>query len=361
MARNTEPKVDIEMRNQNPAAAEVRTITVDTAIGSLTTYAWTLLGIAQSVASASADKAVIAGLIASEIVNDPLTGGLVAAVDDDVDTVTITYRVPGVAFTLTESDANLSIALVTAADAADPILFGLAVIHDADDVSDFHRARVAAAAGLTAMAYDLTPVAVNDATYFVSIKWNGVTYTRHYLADASATVDEIVDGLVAFINTAMPANSVIASEDTATATKMILTSEIAGMPFEVDAWSDADTGLWTIARSDSGGVFADVNKVFAGVAMEDQRIGGDVGTTRLSYPGESAMNVRRIGLADVLAEDDEPDIGDEVWVGTGSGFEGTFRTTLSGGDYVKVDRLEWRGHAGTYAGKAVGVLGLRAA
>lgn len=358
MARNTEPKVDIEMLNYNPATAEVRTLTVDTAADS-TVYAWTLMGVDQTITSGTSQTVTtVATAIKNAILADPFTSGYVE-IEQAAGVLTLTYREPGVAFALSDSDANLTCALVTTQDAADPVLFGAALIHDSGSLSDFHRARTAAAGGLTAMAFDLTPQEVNDAEYHVYVKWNGQVYVGYILADASAAVDEIVDAMVTELEAILPANSVVAAADTTTATKLILTSEIAGMPFE--CWATCSTAAkeWTVARSDSGGAFADINKVFAGVALEDVRVGQSIGDTQLSYPAQYAMTVRRGGLVDVFVEDDQPDVGDEVWVGTGSGHEGKFRTTLSGANYVKCDILAWRGHAGLYNAVNLGVLGIR--
>lgn len=348
-AYDMEPKADVQMINKNPATAEVRSIVVDTAVGSLTTYAWTLLGVAQSVASASSDKAVIAALIVTRILNDPLTGGYVIPVSDGVDTITLTYRDVGVSFPLTDADSNLTTALVTAADSADPVSFGSILIRDNDDLGVFDAARLAAVAGLGAMSYDLTPVQDNDAMYHVSVRFNDMWYHGEILAGSAATVDAIVDDMVARLNTVFPTNSVLAAADTATATKMILTSEIAGMPIqEVKAWGSTETAVWTVARSDAFGAFADIDQALAGIALEDQRVPGDVGTTNLSYPGASAMTVRRQGAACVLVQDAAVDQGDEVWIGVGTGHEGLVRTSASGANYARSKRLAWRGRAGTY-------------
>lgn len=360
MARDMQPKCDVQMINYNPATAEVRTLTVDTATDS-TVYTWTLMGVEQTITSATSETVTtIATKIKNEILADPFTSGYVE-IEQAAGVLTLTYREPGVAFTLSDSDARLTCALDTTQDAADEILFGAAVMHDADDVSDFSRGRVTALGGLTAMAYDLTPQAVNDAEYMVFVEWNEQVYAGYILADSSATVDEIVDAMVTELNGVLPANSVLAAADTTTATKLILTSEIAGMPFR--CWATCSTAAkeWTVARSDSGGAFADLNKVFAGVALEDVRVGASIGDTHQSYPGQYAMTVRKSGGVDVIVQDDQPDVGEEVWIGVGSGHEGFFRTTLSGANYVKLDGYEWRGHAGTYNSQYLGVIAKKAA
>jgi hypothetical protein len=345
------PKEDVQMINRSPATKEVRTLTVSTAVGSLTTYTWSLLNVLQSVTTASSDKAVIAALIRDRMLNDPLTGGFFDSIVPDSTKVTLTYKKAGVPFALTESDSNLATALVTAAAAADVVPFGSVLVRDMTDKTRFDLARLASTAGLGASVYDLTPVHVNDATYFVSVQFADVWYTTYITADGSATVDEIVDALVVALNAIFPAHTVLAAADDATATKLILTSEIPGMPIqEVKAWTDDATATWTVARADTLGKYADIDKAIVGIALEDQRVPGDVGTTRLEYPGGSAMTVRRQGVAAVLVEDVEVESDDEVWVGVTATHYGKVRTTKSNGDYAKCNALQWRGRAGTYGG-----------
>jgi hypothetical protein len=350
------PKEDVQMLNQSPAAKNVKTITVSTAVGSATTYSWTLLSVAQSVRTASDDKAVIAALIRDRILNDPLTGGWFESVVAGATLVTLTYRKPGVTFALATTDSNLAVAVVTAAAAAAAVPFGAVVLRDLSDKTNFGLARLSAAAGVGAMVMKVTPAHINTAVYTVVVTFNGIPYTASLVSDSSATVDEIVDGLVTLLNAALPANSVLAAADADTATYLLLTSEIPGMPFQVSVGSNIATALMAVARVDTYGPAADINNLIAGVALEDARVPGDVGTTSLSYPGGTAMTVRRKGLVGVLVQDGAVEIDDEVWVGIGSGHEGLVRTTASGANYAKCNVLQWRGRAGTYGGVNLGVL-----
>lgn len=59
----------------------------------------------------------------------------------------------------------------------------------------------------------LTPTVVNDWNYTLALSVNGVTYNVSYLADPTATAQEIVEGLKADFDAKVPAAVVAASED----------------------------------------------------------------------------------------------------------------------------------------------------
>lgn len=91
---------------------------------------------------------------------------------------------------------------------------------------------------------NITPIVQNSHTYTVTI--DGIEAT--YASDASATAQEIVEGIATAVNAAMPVDTVIASEDNV---KVTLTSEVAGRLFELNVvradWTrddvSADPGL----------------------------------------------------------------------------------------------------------------------
>lgn len=346
--------------NYNPATKEVRRITVSTAVGALTTYSVLLLGIVIAVSSASADKAVIAQLFADAITNNPVTGGLTTPTAGAT-TCDVEYNEVGVAFNLSDTDDNIATSLVTAADAADPIGMGVVVVQDRNATGDdaWRRGRVPSTTALGAMVYECTPDEANDATYLLEIEWDEVVYGPFtYTSDSSGTDDEIVDALVAAIEAEMPTFSVSAAPDTADATKLILTSEIPGMPFKVRAWTDAPAlDLWVVERVDTHGIYAEIDKCLLGVTVMDQRWAQTIaGQPNLVYPGQSPMTVRRGGEDSVCvrSQDAAPTVGAQVWVGVAAGFEGLISTTKSSGNYARTRRLEWDGSAGQLAGNEQG-------
>ena len=94
---------------------QVDTITVDTAVGSSTTYTFTVAGVSISFTSASSTKSVIRdGLLAAAQAKTQLASTVTFA-SQSTDQITITATRKGVAFTTAESDGNLSLANTTTA------------------------------------------------------------------------------------------------------------------------------------------------------------------------------------------------------------------------------------------------------
>lgn len=77
--------------------------------------------------------------------------------------------------------------------------------------------------------------AANNSNYTVTISQDGAEIASEtYTSDGSATAQEIVEGLTALLEAALPASTVAVTEDN---TKLILTAEVAGVPFSVVASS----------------------------------------------------------------------------------------------------------------------------
>lgn len=344
---------DTTLVNNNPRTAQVATITYTGFTG---TKSILLDNVLIEASGGSIDLLCTAMTLA--INSEPLVSGLVSAVADlGANTVTITARNAGVGFTISEvadTGAEQAIAATTADDDADPVPFGRGLIRDS--TSDT-RARLAATGGLSAKVYDVTPTNVNAVTYGVTVHLqdgSGQSYGFEYLSDGSATVQEIVEALVAGLNGQLPANTVIATEDN---TKVTLTAEIAGLDFTVETTVDL-TAVWTEAGVTVGNA-TDINKMFCGVAMEDltQR-GNDDGTNE--YGPNQPMRVRRSRPLYVVCEDGQPNPTDPVYIGVGSTHEGKWRKSASGANYLRLDsRLaSWKRSGGTFGTQTLGVLSL---
>lgn len=282
----------VSITNDAPRAAQVSTVTVDTAENS-SEYTITIDGIDASYTSdATATVGEIAAGLAAAVNAEALLSGRMSATAASA-VCTITALIGGRGFTLTEADARLTAATSTANATADPVNFGVAVIRDSDTTG-----RELKAANLTAMSYTVTPAAVNDATYWVGVHLGDTSYTALYTADASATVKEIVEGLVAVLEAQLPASTVSATEDDAAIT---LTAEVAGMPFSVSAGSDAATATMTVAKvSDSA--LCDVDRAFAGVTIRELNHEMDSdGETQ--YAGGETMSVAARGRLYVEVQD----------------------------------------------------------
>jgi len=320
----------VTLINDDPRTQQVDTIVVDTATNSHT-YTLKVNGITISyTADATATKAEISAGLKAALDAEPLVSGLFDVADDGVDTITITARVGGTGWTISDVDAKCTLTNTTANDEADPIGFGLLVLHD--DANDKNGV-IAKSAHLTAHAIVLTPTAVNDYVYRIQIEFNGVKYVSEITADGTATVKEIVEALAADVNTIMPASSVIASEDDTTLT---LTSEVPGLEMVVTILCD------NIAyTSDNKGKFTDVNRAAAGVTVHTYAVEPN-SSGEYEYPANSAMSVQRRGRIKVTTEDEITETS-EVYVRlSGTGTEGAFRGSTNAGA-VKLDpsRAKW--------------------
>lgn len=303
----------ISRTNNDPRAKQIDKVKVDTATNSYTyTFKFQETTISFTADASATVAEVSAGLKAA--FDASIVNGYAICTDDGVDEITLTARVGGVGWTISEVDSKMTLTNTTANALADSVAFGLMVVRDVDD-TDY--ARLAKAAALTANVIVLTPSAVNDYLYTVALEFNGVNYFSTYLADASATVKEIVEGLALDINTNMPASTVIATEDDATLT---LTSEIAGIDIGLTVGGNL------AVTSNNASNLTNINKAALGVSLRDQSIqqddDGDV-----YYAAGVSMSIMRQGRI-VVTTETEITVSQPVYVrlsGTGTigGFSGT--------------------------------------
>lgn len=316
----------VSLINNDPAAAQVDTLTVDTAVNAHD-YTIEIDGVSITYTSdASATKPEISAGLKAAIEAEPLVSGRFNVVDDGVDQLTLTAVFSGVGWTLSTSDGNLSVANVTANGQADPVGFGLLVVGDA---SSDKYAKVAKAANLDEKAGTLTPTAANTTMYNVTITVGGQTYGASYLSDADATVAEICTGLAGAINTAMPASTVLASDDT---TSIGLEAEVAGLDFSVAGF---DSALLTLAWT-TAGFGTDINRAARAVTLFDpaQEVQAD-GTCE--YQANSCMSCARRGRV-IVATEEAVSFGDDVVVRVaGTGTVGGFGKTVTAGEHIRLD------------------------
>ena len=307
----------VSLVNDSPRTAQVDTITVDTVTNSAT-YTITLDGVALSyTADASAvNTEIVAGLVAA-INTEPLVSGKVLASATSATVATVTARIAGQGFTLSDADAKLTCATTTADDDADPIGFGLGVVSD----SRGRTAKSAAAASFTARACVITPTAVNSAVYTCNITINGRSFASSYTADGSATVQEIVEGMATAINAAMPASTVIATENDTT---LILTAEVLGEDFTVVVGTNLSQAAFT------GNT---VNDLFAGVTLLDHTQTNESS----GYAPNSTMSVLRRGRIYITTEDDISTSATVFLRTGGTGTVGAFRGSSDTGA-IALDR-----------------------
>jgi hypothetical protein len=202
--------------NSSPQAVQVSTATVTGATNDKA-YILTINGIDVTFTSdASATLQEIANGLADAVNAEPLVRGQVSAVSDNVDTVTLTGLTPGLAFTLTEADAELTTALVTAAASAAAVPFARAVIDQGFAANGIDRLGALAAAVLfTAQVATISVVfgALDEYRVRVRDADSGDLLAEVLVAantDSATTASDIATAL----NAALPANSVLAAPST---------------------------------------------------------------------------------------------------------------------------------------------------
>lgn len=339
--------------------AQVATIVVGTATNGAT-YTWVINGTTLTYTADGSTSAVeIAAGIVAAIQASPSVSADVTAVSDGVDTVTVTSRIAGLAFTISDSDAKITTTTTVAnADSARiPFGYGL-VFNGVGKVKVAAGTRTAAVAQVT----EVTPTAVNSLTYILTVRmlsgtYSGLGFTATYIADGSATVQEIVEGLTAQINAMMPASTVIATEDN---TKVILTAEVAGVGFEVDAGSST-TAVVTISTTTANVALSGaLSSSFAGVAawshVADENYSHIPGALAdgSSYPPDAVVNVCQFGPVHVRLSPDMSGltVGDPVYLtfsDTGTGSAGDFRNTADSSYAVLLTGCRWTSAAYTDA------------
>ena len=158
----------------------------------------------------------------------------------------------------------------------------------------------------------LMPTAANAGIYHLILEVDGKIYDCSVTGDADATEQEIVEAQAAKVNAAMPANTVIATEDDAALT---LTAEVAGKTFKYTAWAEG-AGAAVDVTSDDNPPEADLNKVAAGISVRryDQATRSIPGGSAEYQPNEG---VEALEDGSIWAENEEaPTRGDVVYVET---------------------------------------------
>lgn len=235
-----------QLRNSN-RVADVWTVTISTVTDS-TDYTLYIDGIEMKITSdASAVNTEIRDALINYI-NGSILSGRVVAASTGATTFTITCRQPGELVDVVEYDSRLTLAHTTTASNNSSLPAGVFVSRTSDGKGCALPSIVAAVAQVTTLTFN---TAVNSATYFSNVTmlsgaYSGRTYMGLYVADASATMQEIVEGLAADLNGKLPADTVVVTEDDAVLT---CTSEVAGVAFAVDGNCTTSSVTATVATS----------------------------------------------------------------------------------------------------------------
>ena len=256
--------------NSNPEAKQVTTITV---AGSPTASPFSVIvngkTITYTADSSPTQTEVTAGLLAA-LQFDPFAGQAAVYSITSAGVITAIGRNPGYAFTITTSNADLTVATTTSAASADPINFGVAIIKLPGQYADGSElCAVASTANLTAQVDTLTVAYTGSKTYQVNITVDGTTYP--VLVVSATDLATLTTLLVDQINAAMPSYTVLASSTGAG--NVTLTAEVAGKAFITSIGAQTTPGNLTIEHTTSGPA-TDFFRCFAGVSLIADNVEG---------------------------------------------------------------------------------------
>lgn len=320
--------------NSAGQAAQVTNITVTAA--NAQTYTINVDGLTVSFLSdASATVAEILEGLRAALVADAIIFGILTPTIDGT-TLVLTGRANGFAFNVSASATGagaITVTTATSASDANFLGFGLGVIRDTNNA----RGVVVPSSGLIARAVELTPLAVNNATYSVGVKLGtGVEYVAQFTADGTATAEEIAVGLAAQLNALLPADTVLAGN---TVGVLELTAEVAGQDFEYSLGSNNNGATWTVT-SDNRSEFTSIDRALIGVTgLEDSHSARTIGDDDAGYEPNADVSVMVEGL--LLVDADNASIGDPVYIGTSSTEAGQFFNASGTGRLLLGDRFYW--------------------
>jgi hypothetical protein len=306
--------------NRVPLRAQVGTITVDTAADA-TAYTWTINGIELSLVSATSETTTtIAVKIAAAINANPAVRGQVRATSA-TNVVTLTGVFPGVAFTASDADANLTTVEATVAPlsaaALRPgrwaVLLGPLAATSPDVSTGLDSVAPAAAANLTAQ----------------QSSWVYTTYEAGVILEASVTIDgqtyavshtSATDGntsaaaLRAKLTAALDGKPITVSGATNVIT---LTATTAGVEFIADIFfgSTATTAVLTTTSRTLPVPGTGIS--FGGIV--ERHLSDEDDASGLVFPGGSTVPVVVSGKVwAVLSGGAAPTAGAPVWVYVGA-------------------------------------------
>lgn len=283
--------------NTAPQAQQVSTITIDTVTNSATyTVSINEVPVSYTADASAVNTEIVAGLIAA-IEDDPSVSASVTCVATSATVITLTARLPGIAFTITDSDAKITTATTTAAADADAVPFGrLLILEDVDVDTGNVEGSLAMSSRLSAQV-DSWAITYETVILNVEITVDGVSYqVSHTMA---SDLDTSIDALVVKINGAamgLPANTVIATANASTATALVLTSEVAGKPFTSRVWLGVGATVAAPVLTQTAPVDSDINRAQVGIsvfAYDEESTAAGVSTP--SYPANASMKVLRRG------------------------------------------------------------------
>ena len=345
--------------NSAPQAYQVSTITIDTVTNSAT-YTVTIDGIDVSyTADASAvNTEIVAGLIAA-IEADPAVSMSVTCVATSATVITLTARTAGLVFTLTDADAKITCAAVTAADEADPIAFGRLLIDQGVDSDGSRLGALAANASLTAQVDTITFTYAAGEVYYVTIAM--VDGSTPLTVGVAADTDTATTATAVYnaINAIMPANTVIATNPSSGV--VVLTAEVAGKAFTVSVGLKSGTIARAALVHTTSGILTDINRCALGISLHTyDEESTTAGVSTPSYPGNAGVKTCRKGDVAVACAENVT-YGLPVYVELGVTADNGKFFAASSATRVRLNRAMWIRDEQSGSDETVAILRLAAA
>lgn len=277
--------------NSFPQAKQQDTLTVDAnVLGQQYTVTIDEVDITSEGTSA-ADTTEAAEKIRDAINDEPLVNGRVVATSA-ANVVTVTARIEGLGYSISETEADLTLASVTANAEADPVPFGRVVVSDTFGDGQNKLARLPDSANMTVESLELT--------------YNAGTVQTLWTLDGDETVLEAEGGTAAALATAIDN---LAGLSAAEAGGVItVTPENTGQGFRLESLDgDADVTDQTLGQ--------ELDEIAVGVTIRvhTEEI-DDVGGDEAQYGPNANMSVLSEGRIYVDVESDVVGPNDPVFV-----------------------------------------------
>lgn len=297
----------ISLINVNPQAAQVTTITVDTAVND-TEYVVFLNSIEVSFTSDSSATIVEVrdGLIAA--INGTVGLSYLDAEVASSTALTVTSRLDGVAFTATSPSANLTLTETTAAASAAPVGFGLSIVRTSDDPDSrvgAQRGRLVAASDYAGAVSELTNTADDTQPYAFTLNYAGAAYDVQFTSDGTATTTEISEGLQTAVDAlGLPITTAVATDT------LTLTGD-AGVDFQITNITAGGAGTLEESSRTEASLPSKLLIAVRSAAVSALAQLQDAVST--GYPGNSTMPGGDVGRY-IVPTEESVSVGDPVYL-----------------------------------------------
>ncbi len=285
--------------NSDPQAAQVDTVEFTGATNDKT-YTAVINSVSVSfTADGTATQIEIANGWADAVNAEPLVRGQVAAVSDGVDTVTLTGLTPGQAFTLTEADAQITLASVTTAALAAAVGFGLAVAADGLNGSEPEQlGKLAQSTAFTAQVITLNMIFVASAIYTLTIRNGAGDVLTQISVDADTNTDTTAAAIVTALNDDLAAATVLAAQVLGVIT---LTAEVLGTEISLEVGVNEEGGagdaILSIVDTTGPSQATSLQRALLGASLHSSNDPTTtVGGTDGSYAANAGMRIGRTGV-----------------------------------------------------------------